>query len=530
MKRSLTISCASILACICVLSGCTNKNADKEVKGGEQKTYETPQAVFDAAALAARKKDYQTAIECFTEESRNQLAEILLGAGMITRSFGRFDKTEKAQEAMKLLDGVFQKHGLTKDVLDRLVKMPRDQQSDELKKLIKDRSAFVADMMEIMPKISRKKKGSRSPMLEGNDKLVDVKIDADTATGVVVMERAGKEDRKPLKFKKERGGWKIDFAYPLRIQKQGPRVPNQKAKAGKELFTLKGHKEDVWCVAFSPDGKRLASGSHDGTVKLWDLAEGKAIRTLKVGSFLGGAVNCVAFSRDGNQLATGGDGHNMIIWDTANGEKVRTIDLDYRRLWGVAFSPDGKRLFSGCVNGEVQVWDVASGKVLFTWKERDLHSLAVSQDGQRLAAGHSKGSVTIWDAASRQKLHTLKVYNQAIVALAFSPDGKTLATGSGVLNMPLVKTWDVASGKELLTITRGHAGYIGGLAFSPDGKRLATTSMDGTARVWEAASGKELLILSGHEGQVRGVAFSPDGQRLATGSTDMIARVWQVAD
>jgi WD40 repeat protein/serine/threonine protein kinase len=287
-----------------------------------------------------------------------------------------------------------------------------------------------------------------------------------------------------------------------------------------ECRTLPGTSNGVTTVAFSPEGTRLASGSYK-SVTLSEVASGKVLRTLS------GGVNIVAFSPDGKRLATGGSHDRSIrLWDVASGKELHTFQGPRRgvgtaeQVNTLAFSPDGKRLASGSHHQAVKLWDVASGKELRALQgDNMIWSVAFSRDGTRLASNDGQ-TIKLWDVASGEKLRTLQGHTEQVVSVAFSPDGTRLASGS---NDRTVKVWDVASAKELRAL-RGHRGPVGRVAFSPDGARLASGSVDHTVKVWDVASGQELRTLR-HEGLVGPVAFSPDGTVLATGS-DGTVRVW----
>ncbi len=235
-------------------------------------------------------------------------------------------------------------------------------------------------------------------------------------------------------------------------------------------------------MAWSPDGTRLATGSWDGTAKVWDAAGGRELLTLK--------------------------GHTS---------HVRSV----------SWSPDGTRLATGSEDGTAKVWDAAGGRELFTLKGHtgQVWSVAWSPDGTRLATGSYDSTAKVWDAAGGRELLTLKGHTGEVRSVAWSPDGQRLATGS---YDSTAKVWDAAGGRELLTL-RGHASWVWSVAWSPDGTRLATGSEDTTAQVWDAAGGRELLTLRGHVDPVYSVSWSPDGQRLATGSWDRTAKVWDAA-
>ncbi|WPJ63259.1 hypothetical protein SMAC4_13631 [Sordaria macrospora] len=294
--------------------------------------------------------------------------------------------------------------------------------------------------------------------------------------------------------------------------------------SGSCLQTLKGHRSPVTSVAFSPDGQRLASGSWDGTIKIWDPASGSCLQTLKGHS---GAVSSVAFSPDGQRLASGSWDETIKIWDPASGSCLQTLKGHSNGVNSVAFSPDGQRLASGSWDGTIKIWDPASGSCLQTLKGHSgaVNSVAFSPDGQRLASGSWDETIKIWDPASGSCLQTLKGHSNWVSSVAFSPDGQRLASGSWD---ETIKIWDPASGSCLQTL-KGHSSRVSSVAFSPDGQRLASGSWDKTIKIWDPASGSCLQTLKGHRSPVTSVAFSPDGQRLASGSWDETIKIWDPA-
>ena len=255
-----------------------------------------------------------------------------------------------------------------------------------------------------------------------------------------------------------------------------------------ELVTLKGHGGVVSSVAFSNDGKTLASGSFDSTVKLWDVATRQELATLKGH---GGVVSSVAFSNDGKTLASGSFDSTVKLWDVATRQELATLKGHGGVVSSVAFSNDGKTLASG--------------------------------------SGGFDRTVKLWDVATRQELATLKGHAGDVSSVAFSNDGKTLASGSGGFDRT-VKLWDVATRQELATL-KGHAGDVSSVAFSNDGKTLASGSggFDRTVKLWDVATRQELATLKGHGDGVRSVAFSNDGKTLASGSSDRTVKLWEAA-
>jgi WD40 repeat protein/serine/threonine protein kinase len=301
-----------------------------------------------------------------------------------------------------------------------------------------------------------------------------------------------------------------------------------------EQHTFIGHRSTVWSASWSPDGTRLATGSDDGTAKVWDAASGREPLTLRG---YAGPVYSVAWSPDGTRLATGSQDGTAKVWDAASDRDPRTLEGHACEVTSVSWSPDGTRLATGSEDNTARVWDVAGGRELFTLKghgaslvtslaySRGVRSVSWSRDGTRLATGSGDGTAKIWLASGGPELLTLKGHTSGVTSVSWSPDGTRLSTGS---RDGTAKVWDAARGGELLTL-RGHTSVVMSVAWSRDGTRLATGSDDGTVKVWEAAGGQELLTLKGHTSQVSSVSWSPDGTRLATGSGDGTAKAWDAA-
>jgi sugar lactone lactonase YvrE len=308
-------------------------------------------------------------------------------------------------------------------------------------------------------------------------------------------------------------------------------------EGGRSLLVLRGHRDRVFGIRFSPDGKRLASASGDRLVRVWDAATGKLALTLEGHTAL---VYGVTFSPDGKRLASvsGGWGEDpqvqgeMIVWDALTGRKALTLKGHKSAVYGVAFSPDGKRLASGGGDRVVKVWDVASEREVLALIGHTgaVYGVAFSPDGKYLASasgdffcGWRVGEVKLWDLATGREAFTLKGHRATVYGVAFSPDGRRLATAG---HDRTVKVWEVSTGREALSLT-GHTSAVFCVTFSPDGRRLASAGEDGTVRIWEAITGEELLCLEGHIAQAAVVAFSPDGTRLASANAKGYAvTVW----
>jgi RNA polymerase sigma factor (sigma-70 family) len=291
-----------------------------------------------------------------------------------------------------------------------------------------------------------------------------------------------------------------DFDFPRKHGQDNP-IQLWDVGTGKELRRLVGHKDTVLSLAFSPDGLTLASGGqrYDATLRLWDVGTGDERFALKGH---GGELRSVVFSPDGRTVATGSIDKTIRLWDPATGKEKGRLTGHREDVMAVAFSPDGKLLASGGFDRTLRLWDPAAGKQLWQAEEDEA------------------GNAGTLHSSSRFRI------NRGITAVAFSPDGRALAAAGRDHTLHL---FDVASGREVRPIP-GQFDAVAAVAFSPDGNRLWTMAGDRNLRTWEAATGKEAGTLTTSSGLPLCVAFSADGRLAATGGErDKMAHVWELA-
>jgi WD40 repeat protein len=300
--------------------------------------------------------------------------------------------------------------------------------------------------------------------------------------------------------------------------------------ASGELIASFTHQDAVRWAGFSPDGTRILTASKDKTAKLWDATSGKLVASFAHQD----EVNHAGFSPDGVRILTASADNTAKLWDAASGKLIASF-AHQDEVLQVAFSPDGARILTASKDKKTKLWDAASGKFIASFAHQDtLENAVFSPDGARILTASTDHSVDLWDVASGKLIASFTHLGWPFHA-AFSPDGARVLTAS--TESQCANLWDAASGKPIATLVHqgenvskttinvGQVIIVYHAAFSPNGARILTASMDKTAKLWDAASGK-LIASFDHEDVVKHAAFSPDGARILTACWDGTAKLW----
>ncbi len=283
------------------------------------------------------------------------------------------------------------------------------------------------------------------------------------------------------------------------------------------------HTDILWTLAFSPDGRALATVSYDGTLKLWDLEQGVLLWT----GWHTDIVISVAFSPDGRMLASCGDDAVVRLWDVTSGTNLQTLSGDGSRLFSLAWSPDGSLLASGSFDGSIRLWHLRETQpapciAILAGHTHCVWALAFAPDGTQLVSGSWDNTVKLWEVENLHLRQTLSGHTERVFTVAWSGDGRVVASAGFDKTIWL---WDVEQGSYRAAL-HGHTAVVYGIAFTPDSRGLLSGSEDGTVRVWNVASGQCVRVVEGCAVILHDVAWSPDSTRLASAGTDTLVTIW----
>ena len=317
---------------------------------------------------------------------------------------------------------------------------------------------------------------------------------------------------------------------------------NEPPRPSVSLFRSLQEQDRIASLAWSPDSTHLVCGAFDSTAKIWEVATGK-LSTMPL--VCGDVVTSVAWSPDQTRIASGEWGNHLVrVWDAATGKPVATYQDSPRSSNCVAWSYDSRYIAVGYAGRSsadrvVKIWDTTTGKNTLTYQNdnKNVHTVAWSPtDPDLLASGTDGKNVYIQNVKTNLTILTYRGHDQ-VNALAWSPDGKYIASGSGDYDLgatppaapfgdTTVHVWDASTGKPV-SIYRGHRQTVTTLAWSPNGKHIVSGSADSTVMEWDASTGQTVTSYTGHSGDIGAVAWSPDGKYIASGGVDKKILIWQ---
>ncbi len=313
------------------------------------------------------------------------------------------------------------------------------------------------------------------------------------------------------------GGYGLKQTYYAQIVSSN-RI--EKISISKEL---KGHTSFINCLAISPDGKTLVSGSADNSIRLWNFATGQPLKTLTGHTSY---VNAIVITPDGKTLVSGGADTTIKLWDLASGKELRTLRGHQGFVNTLDISPDGKILASGSADKTVKIWDLATGITIRTLAgyTNYVNTVVFSLDGQWLFSGGADNMIKQWKVDTGEEVRTFRGHTSFVNALAVSADGTTLISGSADKT---IKVWDLNSTAEPRTLTKQN-GVINAIALSSDGKSLISGGGDQNLKIWDLETGQVKQTLTGYGEEINYFVVGPQWKAIATGSGSETIKIWRI--
>jgi Tol biopolymer transport system component/cytidylate kinase len=298
--------------------------------------------------------------------------------------------------------------------------------------------------------------------------------------------------------------------WPLAI----PRLISPREQSwGLEVQVFEGHAANISCVAVSPDGQQIVSGSWDKTVRVWDAHTGDELAVLEGHSRV---VTSASFSPNGQQIVSGSSDKTVRVWNAQTGIQLAVLEGHSRVVTSALFSPDGQQIVSGSSDKTVRIWNAQTGDQLAVLEghSNSVTSASFSPDAQHIVSGSHDNTVCVWNARTGDQLAVLEGHSRVETSTSFLPDGQQIVSGS---RSNTVRVQYAQTGNQLEVIER-HKNGVTSASFSPDGQQIVLGFLDATVRVWNAQTGDQLAVLEGHKNRVTSASFSPDGQQIVSGS------------